>query len=254
VKAYVSGPLTGVEPDPRPIYEHAAEVLKRRGLEAYVPHKATDPKLHPHVTAAEVYARDRFHVLSADLVIAFLAPPSLGVGIELELAAAALLPVIALQPTGSVVSRMARGVPTRIFGPHEYETRGNVTRIIEDGLSFFANTRPAPDFPAIGERMRWLRQGVGMSRAQLAELVGTTTERVQELEEAAPRISNPSLAMLAAVAGALGQEPSALLAVNADQRWGLDEVLARAPAASEHQLTLPFAGLASDREVAEVEG
>jgi len=77
---------------------------------------------------------------------------------------------------------------------------------------------------------------------------------VQELEEAAPRISNPSLAMLAAVAGALGQEPSALLAVNADQRWGLDEVLARAPAASEHQLTLPFAGLASDREVAEVEG
>src|SRR6185503_15025455 len=126
VKAYVSGPLTGVEPDPRPIYEHAAEVLERRGLDAYVPHKATDPKLHPNVTAAEVYARDRFHVLSADLVIAFLAPPSLGVGIELELAAAALLPVIALQPKGSVVSRMARGVPTRIFGPHEYETRGNV--------------------------------------------------------------------------------------------------------------------------------
>lgn len=253
MQAYVSGPLTGVEPDPRPIYEFAAEALERRGVTAYLPHRATDPRLHPHVSAGEVYARDRLHVLSADFVVAFMVPPSLGVGIELELAAAGLLPVIALQPKGSVVSRMARGVPTRIYGPHPYESNADVERILNEGLSFMAGQPAAPRLPAIGERVRTLRESARLSRAQLAELIGTSTERVAEVEEATPRVSNPTLALLTAVAQALGQDTGALLPMSGTLGWDLDGLVPPAHRAAEEQLTLPFATEVSS-EVAEVEG
>lgn len=240
MKAYVSGPLTGVQPDPRPLYEFAADVLERRGITAYVPHRATDPVRHPAVTAAAVYARDRLHVLSADVVVAFLAPPSLGVGIELELAAAGLLPVIVLQPAGSVVSRMARGVPTRVFGPHEYATYADVERIIGDGVSIFAGSSSIP-MPPVGARVRLLREGAGVTQSQLAEAVGTTTERIQELEEAPPRVSNPSLALLSAIGNVLGHEARSLVPTSAELRWDLDGIVSGL-AASANQLQLPFAG------------
>src|SRR2546428_719785 len=76
----------------RSLYEAAAEVFTRHGCVAYLPHEATDPARHPAVEPTRVYEIDRGEIARSDLLVAFLARPSFGVGMELELAAAALVP------------------------------------------------------------------------------------------------------------------------------------------------------------------
>jgi transcriptional regulator with XRE-family HTH domain len=237
VEAYISGPLTGVEPDPKPFYELAARVLELRGVSAYLAHRATDPKLHPGVSPAEVYARDRLHVLSSDFVVAFLAPASLGVGMELELASAALLPIIAFRPRGVVVSRMALGVPTRLHGPFDYERPSDIERYLDALVpDLVAPGRDA--LPAVGSFLRRLREGRGVTQAQLAEVIGTTRARIAELEEAPPHVSNPTLTLLATAASALGHPLGALI----------DDAIFRSTDASNASPTNQLALFSDERE------
>src|SRR5207248_6935510 len=111
------GALTGSGVDFRQTYERTAAVLDRIGFLAYVPHLATDPLRHPKVSPSQVYATDRHQVATADLVVAFLTRPSLGVGQELEIAADALVPILIVASEGEPISRMALGGPSRHYGP-----------------------------------------------------------------------------------------------------------------------------------------
>ncbi|HRI36379.1 MAG TPA: hypothetical protein PK765_04905 [bacterium] len=64
-----------------------------------------------HGTAESVYAVDSHNVLTCDAFIAECTHPSLGVGIELQIAANTTKPVLILHKRDTKVSRMALGMP-----------------------------------------------------------------------------------------------------------------------------------------------
>ncbi len=113
VKAYVSGPLTGIDnlESLKKFYVDIARVCAGEKIDAYVPHLFTDPVKNPAMTARDVYEIDREKVVSSDLVIAYVGAPSLGVGIEIEIACENNVPVLLLMENAAQVSRMARGNP-----------------------------------------------------------------------------------------------------------------------------------------------
>ncbi len=208
LRAYISEPLTDVEPDPRPLYERAADVLEQAGFVVYLPHRATDPKAHPDVSPADVYVRDRREVLSSDLVVVFALPPSLGVGMEIQLAAEAFIPILLLQPTGRTVSRMPRGAPTKLHGPIAYADTEDLASRLSAALPSIVEDlrrRRAVALQFKGSRLRSLRERAGMSRPHLAALMGTRQEWIRAVEEdETGRIANVSDAFLGAASAALG--------------------------------------------------
>ncbi len=112
-RAYVSGVLTGGAEigSLKGFYERIAQVCAAHNIQAYVPHLASDPVKNPGMTPAEVYQLDRGEIIRADLLIAYVGTPSLGVGMEIEIACQQRVPVILLMEAGAQVSRMARGCP-----------------------------------------------------------------------------------------------------------------------------------------------
>ena len=117
MKVYVSGALTGVlhVEELKKFYEDIAAVCRRLGLEPYVPHVNSDPVAHADISPGEVYEMDSHQVKIADLVIAYVGTPSLGVGQELEISHYEGVPLIILyEGDGRPVSRMTRGNPAVI--------------------------------------------------------------------------------------------------------------------------------------------
>jgi nucleoside 2-deoxyribosyltransferase len=112
LRAYVSGALTGVEDleGARELYEALGETARNAGYEPYVPHLLTDPVLHAHLPATQVYLRDYEAILNADAVVAWLGTPSLGVGAEIVLAIQAGKRVIGACSRGQEVSRFIVGL------------------------------------------------------------------------------------------------------------------------------------------------
>ena len=116
---YVSGALSDVPADIRPryieFYETIGRLVESLGLVPYVPHLNTDPIRHKHVTPKDVDLIDRTAVTSAVLVVAVADNPSLGVGIEVEMANHAAKPVVLLCKRELLdqrrISRLIRGNP-----------------------------------------------------------------------------------------------------------------------------------------------
>jgi 2'-deoxynucleoside 5'-phosphate N-hydrolase len=113
---YISGPLTGQTSAflLKAFYENIATVCSRNGFEPYLPHLASDPVQHAHLSADHVYSLDRSNVEQAHLVIAYVSTPATGVGQEIEIAHQHGIPVILMYETGQAVSRMVRGSPAVI--------------------------------------------------------------------------------------------------------------------------------------------
>lgn len=113
LRYYAAAALTRSENDTqRTFHEEAARLLSRVSIEAYLPWQKTDPLEHPNFTPKEVYKKNSEEIKKSDFVLAHLGEPSLGVGIEIELAAKYKTPVIAFAPEGASVSRMALGAPS----------------------------------------------------------------------------------------------------------------------------------------------
>lgn len=112
-KVFISGALTDISnPDhEKHKYERIGHLCEEKGLQAYLPHTFTDPDLHAHVSAQEVYKIDRYHVATSCLVIAFVDIPSLGVGQEIEIAQEHGVPTILVHHRDNRLSRMTRGSP-----------------------------------------------------------------------------------------------------------------------------------------------
>lgn len=84
-KVYVSGALTNVDNhlQIKDFYESIGALCTELGLKAYIPYVNTDPVTHSHITPQQVFETDKRAVNQADLVIAYVGVPSLGVGMEL---------------------------------------------------------------------------------------------------------------------------------------------------------------------------
>lgn len=116
---YVSGALSDVPKGIRrsyiDFYESIGKVVESVGLYPYIPHRNTDPVRHKDVSPREVDIIDRTAVTSAVLIIAVADNPSLGVGIEVEMAYHAHKPVILLCKEERIIerriSRLMRGNP-----------------------------------------------------------------------------------------------------------------------------------------------
>lgn len=116
ILAYVSGALTNGEDLPRlrRLYENIGLLCQELGMEAYVPHLYTDPEHNADKQPDEVYAIDMKRVSQADILIAYVGLPSLGVGAEIERAHHASTDVLLLREHAATVSRLVRGCPAVI--------------------------------------------------------------------------------------------------------------------------------------------
>ena len=119
---YIAGALTDLQPSERErlrqFYEALGAVCAQFGLEPYIPHHHADPQHQNHLTPQRVDQIDRLAVTQAYLVVAYVGVPSMGVGIEIEMAHHADKPVVILAEQTKFVSRrvtrMVRGNPSVI--------------------------------------------------------------------------------------------------------------------------------------------
>jgi nucleoside 2-deoxyribosyltransferase len=130
-QAYISGALTHVAQadNVRSFYEDLAHACELEGGVPYLPHLSADPQAHPGLSPENVYARDVAAVLESDLMIAYIGLPSLGVGAEIAMAAAARIPLIGVRRPGDVVSRFITGL-LRTVDAQEVTTAGGETAVV----------------------------------------------------------------------------------------------------------------------------
>ena len=110
--AYVSGALINAADlaRARALYETFAAACRDAGWEAYVPHQHADPVRDPEMANTDVAERDLDQVSAADVLIAYLGEPSLGVGAEVAIALRAGKRVLALAEADRRVSRFLLGL------------------------------------------------------------------------------------------------------------------------------------------------
>jgi hypothetical protein len=119
---YISGALTDMSERERArlrkFYDDVGEMCRENGLEPYCPHIYGDPKLVAHLTPKEIDRIDRLAVTQSYLVVAYVGVPSIGVGIEVELAHHADKPVVLLyekvKSDQRRITRLVRGNPAVI--------------------------------------------------------------------------------------------------------------------------------------------
>jgi 2'-deoxynucleoside 5'-phosphate N-hydrolase len=112
IKVYISGALKAAQDleSARTLYELTAACCESIGIQAHLPHKQTDPVHGAHVPPRDVFDRDVAALLSANVVVAHVGEPSLGVGAEIGLALAHGLRMILLWPQDTEISRFIRGM------------------------------------------------------------------------------------------------------------------------------------------------
>ncbi len=111
-KAYIGGALTHADEKQKILYKKISKLCENMGIEAYVPHVwGTDPVKHPDVSPEDVWHINKRQVSSANIMIAFVGKPSLGVGAELEIARINNVKIIIWWFEGEKVSRMTLGNP-----------------------------------------------------------------------------------------------------------------------------------------------
>lgn len=112
MKFYIAGALThSADLDKsRKLYEEIGRKLEEGVHEAYIPHLHTDPELDPDASPKEVYRMDMDAIKDADMVVAILDQPSLGVGAEVAEALCRGKEVVGFASTSAKVSRYIRGL------------------------------------------------------------------------------------------------------------------------------------------------
>jgi transcriptional regulator with XRE-family HTH domain len=245
LNAYLASALTGLSETERQVIfgisDLVSQVCKENGIDLYEPRKRTDPLLHADVSAPDVYAWDKHSVLQSDLLIHLCHHPSTGAGEELEFAQAALLPIILIYPAELKVSRMVLGIPSLVI-QIAYKTiedlQAQLTEVLFGFRPLLEERKLALsryDVNVIGEKVRELREKLGVTRADIATASKHLTEEViKNIEEKTDRESNPSLIQLREIATVLKTTVSELVEPDFNQRvlvmlnsWVSDRAAAR---------------------------
>ena len=97
-------------PAARALYERLGAACASAGCEAYVPHQHADPVRDPDMPNLEIAQRDLDAIARADILVAEIGEPSLGVGAEIALALHSRKRVLAVAADGQRVSRFVLGL------------------------------------------------------------------------------------------------------------------------------------------------
>jgi hypothetical protein len=153
--AYIAGPLTDMSPDKRALmrgfYESLGAICLEFGLEPFLPHRHAGPETQAQLTPQRVDQIDRLAVTQSYLVIAYVGEPSIGVGIEVEMANHANKPVVILAEQTRLIARritrMVRGNPAVVaeIGFRDFE---DAKIQLHTFLQTFTETMAAQDMPA----------------------------------------------------------------------------------------------------------
>ncbi len=116
IGAYIGGALTGIPEAElqklREFYDRIGEICQRiLGLPSYVPHRYGDPLIMSKLSPEEIDQMDRTAVTRCKVMVSYVGLPSLGVGIEIEIANHAYKPTILIFKRGTKISRLALGNP-----------------------------------------------------------------------------------------------------------------------------------------------
>lgn len=163
----------------------------------------TDPIENPDVVASSVFRIDRERVLRSDLLIHLCHFPSTGAGEELGFAYSALIPIVLVAHHDTHVSRMVTGIPSLTIKLTYRETQ-DLERQLDDCLF---QLRPLLeqrkmafskyDVNVVGDKIRMLREELGLTRADVAKAIPElTVEHLQLVEESIDRLSDPSLMLM----------------------------------------------------------
>jgi len=246
ISAYFASALTGLSDDQMAeiiaLDEKVDEICQKiEGYQVtlYRPRTVTSPKDNPEVSAQDVYEIDQERVASADVIFLATLFPSLGAGMELQIALQSCSSIILLKKKDKSIklSRMVLGCPA-IKKVVEYEDLNDLEdKLIEslkDILRAIAALRVTNsqiqdngmEFE-LGSRIGNSRKKLGFSQEQLARMVGIDTSYIEMLETKSERIINPSLQILQRIAKSLLTSVSYLVSgQHIDSRFNEDfEVL-----------------------------
>ena len=213
LNAYLASALTGLEPIQKSLIVHLSDmvnlVCRSVDIDLYEPRKKTVPVHSPQVPSTEVFRIDRERVLASDVIIHLCHFPSTGAGEELNFAYEALVPIVLIIHENQNVSRMITGIPglkieIRYDQPEEMrEKLEDRLREIRPLLEQRRLAKQEFSENIVGSKVKELRLEAGLTREQLASMVGLEAGSVSEIEENVDTISNPSLTKLRMIATAL---------------------------------------------------
>lgn len=179
----------------------------------YRPRLYTSPRTNPDVSPSQVYEIDQERVSTADLVILAAIFPSLGAGMELQLAYQSCSSVILLAKQGQPLSRMVVGCPAKkeVIEYNDFTDLGiKMVQAMDRLLPLLAEYRFSHpqsqnefvDFE-LGQRIGQSRERRKLSRSDLARIVGVDVACIEALETKPEQVTNPSIKILRRVARAL---------------------------------------------------
>jgi len=141
MRIYFSGAISGGR-EHLPVYQHIVARLKSQGHVILTEHVANAEALQRErdVPPRQVYRRDIDWLEQADVVIAEVSTPSLGVGYEIGHALQRGTPTLCVYREGLRVSKMITGHPS----PHLTVAVYSDHRQLDDQIDAFLNRRALP--------------------------------------------------------------------------------------------------------------
>ncbi len=111
--AYIAGAITHLaDEEYLNWYEAIGKALEEHGYEAFIPHR--DIHVPKHADPQEIHPRNHEAAKQADIIIAYVGRPSLGVGMTLELAFNEGIRTILLSEQDATISEMVLSLPNVI--------------------------------------------------------------------------------------------------------------------------------------------
>lgn len=225
ITAYFASALTGLDDEQRKEVTELDEKVNlickdysRYLVALYRPRLKTSPTDNPEVSPRDVYDIDQERVASSDLIFLATIFPSLGAGMELQLALQACKSVILIKQKNQNLSRMVLGCPA-IIQTVEYEHLSALdTKLVKAmdvilpavAESSLRNAQKDSGF-ALGHRIKQLRMQRNYKEEQLARQIGVDVSFIRSLESKSEHIINPSLEIIRRIAKALLTSESYLI-------------------------------------------
>lgn len=214
IVSYFASALTGLEPEQIQEIIELDERVKRLcenyfnySVALYRPRLKTSPTDNPDFSSREVYEIDQERVASSDLIFLATIFPSLGAGMELQIALQSCTSIILIKKKDQTLSRMVLGCPTitRIVEYNDLEELDiKLVEAMNDLLPDISELRlnhpqQAASFD-LGNRIKQLRLQRNYKEEQLARLIGVDVSFINSLENKSEHIVNPSLEIIRRIA------------------------------------------------------